>query len=92
MIVHTRLEGAHLAGNLLGDPSERDLFVYLPPSYEGSNRRYPTAYLLHAYGETMPSSPELPNRGYSPAWRRRRVTGRSPSVGTYGRRSAPSVR
>ena len=30
MIVHTLLESSHLAGNLLGDPSERDLFVYLP--------------------------------------------------------------
>jgi hypothetical protein len=52
VIVHTRLDGSHLAGNLLGDPSERDLFVYLPPGYEESDRRYPTAYLLHAYGET----------------------------------------
>jgi hypothetical protein len=25
MIVHTRLDSPHLAGNLLGDPSERDL-------------------------------------------------------------------
>jgi len=24
VIVHTRLEGSRLAGNLLGDPSERD--------------------------------------------------------------------
>jgi len=31
MIIHTRIESSHLAGNLLGDPSERDLFVYLPP-------------------------------------------------------------
>ena len=52
MIIHSRLESAHLAVNLLGDPSERDLFVYLPPGYEGSGRRYPTAYLLHAYGST----------------------------------------
>ena len=52
MIVHTRIEGSQLAGNLLGDPSERDLFVYLPPGYEETERRYPTAYLLHAYGET----------------------------------------
>ena len=36
----------------MGDPSERDLFVYLPPGYEKSERRYRTAYLLHAYGET----------------------------------------
>ncbi len=50
MIIHSRLNSAHLAGNLLGDPSERDLFVYLPPGYEESGRRYPTAYLLHAYG------------------------------------------
>jgi len=27
-------------------------FVYLPPGYEGSDRRYPTAYLLHAFGQT----------------------------------------
>jgi S-formylglutathione hydrolase FrmB len=26
--------------------------VYLPPGYEDSDRRYPTAYLLHAYGAT----------------------------------------
>ncbi len=56
MITHSRLESAHLAGNLLGDPSERDLFVYLPPGYEESDRRYPTAYLLHAYGDTAERS------------------------------------
>ena len=42
MIVHTRLESAHLAGNLLGDPSERDLFVYLPPGYVDPERRGPS--------------------------------------------------
>ncbi|MGA3352372.1 MAG: alpha/beta hydrolase-fold protein [Acidimicrobiales bacterium] len=52
MIVHSRIEGSHLVGNLLGDPSERDLFVYLPPGYEDSGRRYPTAYLLHAFGSS----------------------------------------
>ncbi|GAC1473322.1 MAG: alpha/beta hydrolase-fold protein [Chloroflexota bacterium] len=49
MIVTERLNSRHLAGNLLGDPSERDLVVYLPPSYGASNRRYPTVYLLHWY-------------------------------------------
>src|ERR1700694_2926756 len=52
MIVHSRLESAHLAGNLLEDPTERDLFVYLPPGYEESDRRYPTAFLLHALGDS----------------------------------------
>jgi hypothetical protein len=39
VIVHTRLESSHLAGNLLGDPSERDVFVYVPPGYEESDHR-----------------------------------------------------
>ncbi len=51
MIVHSRVESKHLAANLLGDPSERDLFVYLPPGYENSGRPYPTAYLLHPFGQ-----------------------------------------
>ena len=62
VIVHTRLESAHLAGNLLGDPSERDLFVYLPPGYEDSDQRYPTAYLLQAYGETVAEMVTPPDR------------------------------
>ena len=53
MIVHSKLASAHLAGNLLGDPSERDLFVYLPPGYdEQPDRHYPVAYLLHALGDS----------------------------------------
>jgi enterochelin esterase family protein len=52
VIAHSRIEGSQLAGNLLGDPTERDLFVYLPPDYDGSDSRYPTAYLLHALGSS----------------------------------------
>jgi len=52
VIVQTQIEGTRLAGNLLDDPTERDLFVYLPPGYSESERRYPAAYLLHAYGDT----------------------------------------
>jgi enterochelin esterase family protein len=37
-----------LAGNPLGDPVERDLFVYLPPGYDES-RRYPTVYVLSGF-------------------------------------------
>lgn len=39
MIVRHHHESQHLADNLLGDPGERDLFVYLPPGYEESDRR-----------------------------------------------------
>jgi hypothetical protein len=68
VIAHTRLESAHLAGNLLADPSERDLFVYQPPGYEESDRRYPTAYLLHAYGQTAEQvvTPDTDGQRWSP--------------------------
>jgi hypothetical protein len=52
VIIHTRLESAHLEGKLLGDPSERDWCVALPPGYGLSGQRYPTAHLVQAYGET----------------------------------------
>ena len=55
-MLHTKIEGSRLAGNLLGDPTERDVFVYLPPGYDDGHQRYATAYLLHAYGETAAES------------------------------------
>lgn len=46
-----KVPGPSLAGNLEGDPTDRDVFVYLPPSYASSpNRRYPVVYFLHGYG------------------------------------------
>ena len=40
-----------LEGNLEGDSADRDVFVYLPPSYEKeSGRRYPVVYTLHGFG------------------------------------------
>jgi len=37
-----------LQGNATGEPTERRVSVYLPPSYETSpDRRYPVLYLLH---------------------------------------------
>ena len=50
MIVRDRIDSKCIAGNLLGDPSERDLFVYLPPGHEAGRRRYPVVYLLHWFG------------------------------------------
>lgn len=63
MIIDSRIEGVHLTGNLLGDPTERNLYVYLPPDYEDSDRRYPTAYLLHAFGQDAESSVYPPTDG-----------------------------
>ncbi|MEW5927635.1 MAG: alpha/beta hydrolase-fold protein [Gemmatimonadota bacterium] len=39
-----------LRGNRLGDPVDRAVDVYLPPSYAASpGRRYPVVYLLHGF-------------------------------------------
>jgi len=44
------VHGASLAGNLEGNAADRDLIVYLPPSYaEDTVRRYPVVYALHGY-------------------------------------------
>lgn len=49
LVVH-RLKSRVLEGNPLGDPTERDLHVYLPPGYESSGRSYPA--LLAVVGFT----------------------------------------
>lgn len=35
-----------LAGNLLGDPAERRVYVLLPPGYSASEKRYPVVYVM----------------------------------------------
>ncbi len=45
-----KVHGAHLEGNLEGDAVDRDVIVFLPPSYStDKNRRYPVVYALHGY-------------------------------------------
>src|SRR5271155_1404652 len=45
-----KVHGRSLEGNLEGDSPDRDVFVYLPPSYATTpNRRYPVVYFLHGY-------------------------------------------
>ena len=47
IVVH----GKALEGNLEGDSPDREVTVYLPPSYATDQaRRYPVLYLLHGYG------------------------------------------
>lgn len=48
-----RVYGPSLDGNLQGNDATRDVFVYLPPSYDtAADRRYPVIYFLHGYGAT----------------------------------------
>ena len=42
-----QIESEALAGNPLDDPTQRDLFVYLPPGYDDEpERRYPVVLIL----------------------------------------------
>jgi enterochelin esterase-like enzyme len=46
-----KVHGKALEGNLEGDSPDRDVTVYLPPSYAADQkRRFPVVYLLHGYG------------------------------------------
>src|ERR687886_2172457 len=49
-VEHIKVHGASLEGNLEGDAVDRDVFVFLPPSYaRQKSRRYPVVYALHGY-------------------------------------------
>ena len=46
-----KVHGKSLEGNLEGDSPDRDVIVYLPPSYQTNrSQRYPVMYFLHGYG------------------------------------------
>jgi enterochelin esterase-like enzyme len=45
-----KIHGTALEGNLEGDAVDRDVIVFLPPSYaKDKKRRYPVVYALHGY-------------------------------------------
>ncbi len=45
-----RIHGTTLEGNLEGNAVDRDVLVFLPPSYDKQkSRRYPVVYALHGY-------------------------------------------
>src|SRR3954447_551161 len=47
---HIKIHGTALEGNLEGDDVDRDVLVFLPPSYAAEKaRRYPVVYALHGY-------------------------------------------
>ncbi|HSE25329.1 MAG TPA: alpha/beta fold hydrolase, partial [Pyrinomonadaceae bacterium] len=48
-LLQLTIQAPSLKGNLLGDPTEQPVYVYLPSGYESSSKRYPTLYLLHGF-------------------------------------------
>jgi enterochelin esterase-like enzyme len=53
-IERLKVHGKSLENNLEKDSPDRDVAVYLPPSYATKKKqRYPVVYLLHGYGRTV---------------------------------------
>src|SRR3954467_12616585 len=49
-VEHIKIHGTSLEGNLEGDAVDRDVIVFLPPSYAKSkSRHYPVVYALQGY-------------------------------------------
>ena len=49
-VEHIKIHGTSLEGNLEGDTVDREVIVFLPPSYaKDKHRRYPVVYALHGY-------------------------------------------
>jgi enterochelin esterase-like enzyme len=50
MVEHIKIHGAALEGNLENNAADREVIVFLPPSYAAQrSRRYPVVYALHGY-------------------------------------------
>jgi S-formylglutathione hydrolase FrmB len=50
IVERIKIHGAALEGNLEGNTVDRDVIVFLPPSYnQDRTRRYPAVYALHGY-------------------------------------------
>ena len=48
-----KVHGKSLEGNLSGDSADRDVSIYLPPSYKAdTSRRYPVVYFLHGFTDS----------------------------------------
>ncbi len=43
------IDSVLLRGNPLGDPTERPLWVYVPPGYDDDGVRYPSVYVIQGY-------------------------------------------
>lgn len=49
-LIDTKVHSRSLENNLLGDPADQQVAVYLPPSYESSpTKRFPVIYFLHGF-------------------------------------------
>src|SRR5690349_21127336 len=55
-----KIDAPSLTNNLVGEPAERTIYVYLPPSYGASEKQYPVVYYLPGYGDSSVIGFRLP--------------------------------
>jgi S-formylglutathione hydrolase len=55
-----RIEAPSLANNLVGEPAEREVVVYLPPAYFTTQGRFPVVYYLAGFEDRGPTGFLLP--------------------------------
>jgi enterochelin esterase-like enzyme len=55
-----KIPAPSLANNKIGEPAERTIYVYLPPSYNTSDKQYPVVYYLPGYSDSMMLGVRLP--------------------------------
>src|ERR687883_11233 len=61
-LVRETVHGASLEKNVTGEAADRNVSIYLPPSYDTmKTKRYPVVYLLHGIGDT--------DKEFTSAWR-----------------------
>ncbi|MEP6912712.1 MAG: alpha/beta fold hydrolase [bacterium] len=49
-LIEVKIPAPALKGNLVADPIEQSVIIYLPPGYDASpTKRFPTVYLLHGF-------------------------------------------
>ncbi|MBV9156269.1 MAG: alpha/beta fold hydrolase [Acidobacteriaceae bacterium] len=54
-VIEATVHSPGLEHNLLGDPADQPVVVYLPDAYRKEpNRRFPVLYFLHGYGDQTP--------------------------------------
>lgn len=52
-LIREKVHGVSLEKNVTGESADRNVAIYLPPSYKTSpEKRYPVLYLLHGIGDT----------------------------------------
>lgn len=63
-VVYPKIPAPSLENNLLGTPSTQEIAVYLPPTYNSTDNRYPVLYFLPGFGESIRSWTEGEFQGF----------------------------